>query len=92
MLDKEVFFANMDNLVMAFPNWKLDFDNPDVIKFWYSNFMNLDNERFAYMVDKYINNETFNPTIKGLKNWDTIPKKSRDQIEHEKMLKENGLL
>jgi len=32
------------------------------------------------------------PTVSGLKRNDTIPRKSKDQIEHEKMLKENGLL
>jgi len=86
MLDKEVFFKNMDNLLMAFPNWKLDVRDVETMKFWYTVFRSFDNARFAYMVDQYINNEQYNPTIGGLKQHDTMPRKTRDQIEHEKML------
>ena len=92
MLDKNVFFEKMDELVMSFPSWKLDFEDAKVMKFWYSKFEHMDNERFVYMVDSYVNGESFPPTINGLNNHDNIPRKSRDQVEHEKMLKEMGRL
>lgn len=92
MLDKETFFASMDKLVMAFPNWKLDVESTSVMQFWYTKFRDTDNERFSHMVDNYIENENFSPTIKGLKDHDTLPRKSITQVNHEKMLKENGLL
>lgn len=92
MLDKELFFNKMDQLVASYPNWKLEVGSEKVMRFWYSKFENMKNNHFEYMVDKYIENETFNPTIAGLKNWDIAPRKSRDQIKHEQMIKEMGLL
>lgn len=92
MLNKEVFFQNMDNLLMAFPNWKLNVEDVKVMRFWYNAFRNFDNARFGYMVDQYIDNENYNPTIGGLKKYDTFPRKSVTQIKHEEMLKREGLL
>jgi len=90
MLDKEVFFKNMDNLLMAFPNWKLDVENVEIMKFWYKAFKNFDDARFGYMIDQFILNENFNPTIGGLRQYDNLPQKSVTQEKHEKMLKEMG--
>lgn len=92
MLGKEVFFVNMENLLMAFPNWKLNVEDVEIMKFWHTAFKNFSNERFVYMIDQYINNENFNPTIGGLKRHDTLPVKSATQIKHENMLAKNGLL
>lgn len=92
MLDKEVFFKKMDELLMAYPNWNIQYDDPKVMKFWYSKFKHMENRHFELMIDRYIENENFNPTIGGLKSWDIEPRKSAEQIAHEKMLKEHGLL
>lgn len=86
MLEKDVFFKNMDNLLKAFPNWNLDVTDIETTKFWYTVFKNYSNVRFIHMVDQYINNERYNPTIGGLKSYDTMFKKSVTQIKHEKML------
>lgn len=91
MLEKEVFFSEMDKLVNMYPNWGLKYDDKKVMKQWYEKFRHMDNERFSYMINQYIKHERAYPTIAGLLENDTIPRKSRDQIEHEKMLKEMGL-
>lgn len=92
MLDKDTFFEKFDELVTAYPSWKLDFGNARVVKFWYSKFEDMESGHFIHMVDSYIEKERFNPTIAGLREHDTLPRKTRDQIEHEKMLKEHGML
>ena len=92
MLNKETFFKGMDKLVNAFPNWRLNYDDPEVMKDWYSFFEYMDDERFLYMVDAYINFSNRFPTVAGLKECDTIPRKSKEQLKHEQMLRENGLL
>src|SRR5690625_1097015 len=92
MLNKETFFKGMDKLVNAFPNWKLKYDDPEVMKDWYSFFDYMDDERFLYMIDAYIDFSSRFPTVAGLKECDTIPRKSKEQLKHEQMLRENGLL
>lgn len=87
-----MFFNKMDQLVVSYPNWKLEVESEKVMKFWYSKFESMENNHFEYMVDKYIENEIYNPTIAGLKKWDIVPRKSKDQIKHEEMIKEMGLL
>ncbi len=91
MLDKDLFKQKINELLVSFPNWKIKYDDPFTMKLWYSKFEDMEDEHFYYMIDKYIENETFNPTIAGLKSWDIAPRKSRDQIKHEQMVREMGL-
>src|SRR5690625_324762 len=88
MLTKETFSFKMNELLMAFPNWKIDNNDPETMRFWYYQLKDMSGDRFVAMVDQYINNEQYNATIGGLKQYDTLPRKTRDQIEHEKMLRE----
>lgn len=90
MLNKSTFKKGMQQLLLAFPNWKVRLDKPDVASFWYTKFNKYSDEQFLVMVEQYIENERFDPTIKGLKDWDVLPRKSKTQIEHEQMLKEYG--
>lgn len=92
MLDKQVFKQYFDLLFEAFPTWGVDKSSGSTMSFWYSRFKTFDNERFSHMVESYIEHEKFNPTVAGLKEHDTLPRKSITQINHEKMLKENGLI
>jgi len=92
MLSKDAFFEGMDKLLAFYPGWPIKNDDADVMKFWYEKFKHMDDERFMYMIDQYIDTETRFPTVAGLKECDTIPRKSRTQLEHEKMLREHGLL
>ena len=75
---------------MSFPSWKIKNDDPETMRFWYNKFDHMDEDAFVKMVDEYIENENFNPTVAGLKKWDVLPKKSATQIIHEQMLKEYG--
>ena len=90
MLDKETFTFKMNEMLMAFPSWQIKYDDPETMRFWHYKFKNMDNNRFVHMVDSYVDNEDFPPTIGKLRKHDTLPRKSRTQIEHEKMLKEVG--
>lgn len=93
MLNKELFFNKMNELLILFPNWNPDLDNKETVITWYKQFQDLYDEEFIHMVDSFIQNEKFNPTVGGLFQYLVKKKrKSRDQIKHEEMLKENGLL
>ena len=92
MLSKDVFFEGMDKLLAFYPGWQIRNDDANVMKLWYEKFKHMDDERFMYMIDQYVDTETRFPTVAGLKECDTIPRKSRTQLEHEKMLREHGLL
>lgn len=90
MLDKNIFFDHMEKLLMAYPNWKINLSDKNTSKFWYEQFKNMENKHFIHMVNSFVNTEKFNPTIAGLKEHDTHPRKSREQLEHEQMLRDNG--
>lgn len=90
MLEKEVFIEGMNTLLAFYPSWKLDIEDSYVLKKWYEKFKHMDNERFMYMINNYIKNDKSLPTVAGLLACDTIPRKTQDQIEHEKMLAEIG--
>lgn len=88
MLDKELFKKGMNQLLLAFPRWSVKLEEREVAEFWYKKFKHLTDKQFNNMVEKYIENERFEPTIKGLNDWDITPRKSLTQINHEKMLEE----
>lgn len=91
-LTKEGFKTGMQRLVDAYPNWRFKYDDPNAMSTWYKFFDYMDDERFLYMIDAYIDFSSRFPTVAGLKECDTIPRKSKEQLKHEQMLRENGLL
>src|SRR5699024_9412838 len=90
MLEKEVYKKQIDKLSVLYPNWKFDKSDATTAIIWYEQFEHMENDRFSHMVDQYIKSNQYNPTVKGLLECDTLPRKSRTQLEHEKMLKETG--
>ena len=93
MLDKELFFEGMEELLKFFPNWNIDLSEEQNTRAWYNKFKHMSDGRFIKAVDEYIRNEQFNPTVAGiLKYYLPEQKKTATQIEHEKMLQENGLM
>lgn len=90
MLDKNIFFDCMDKLLMAYPNWKISLNEKKTSKFWYEQFENMENAHFEHMIDSYIKTEKFNPTIAGLREHDTMFRKSKEQLKHEQILREYG--
>ena len=91
MLDKTTFKDGMQKLVDTYPNWNFKYDDPKTMRMWYEYFKHMDTERFNYMIDQYVKHERAYPTIAGLLENDTMPRKTRTQIKHEKMLEELGL-
>ena len=75
MLDKEVFKSKIKELSLAFRNWKFDITDKELISFWYKQFKNYGNEEFKNLIQKYIDNESYSPTIAGIKNNSNEPDK-----------------
>lgn len=92
MLDKQVFKEGMEKLMYLFSSWNFDPRDSKQRNVWYGQFRHMDNKRFEHMIDSYIKNEKFNPTIKTLLDNDTIHRKSKEQKKHEAMLKEQERL
>src|SRR5699024_5375386 len=90
VLDKEVFKKHIDKLSVSDPNWTFDMSDATTAIIWYEQFEHMEDRRYSHMVDQYIKSNEYNPTVKGLLECDTLPRKSRAQLEHEKMLKETG--
>lgn len=92
MLDDDVFATKMGELLALFPSWEPEINQTSVAQIWYDQFRDLTDNEFKNMVDSYIANEKFNPTVGGLRRYVVKGfRKSQEQINHENMLKENGL-
>lgn len=87
-LDKTVFIQGMNQLLMVFPSWQIKYDDKKVMSAWYRMFEDLTDDQFRHMTWSYIKSEKFVPTVAGLMEHDTLPRKSQTQIAHERMLKE----
>ena len=70
MLDKELFKEQMERLAVLYPNWKIDITDSEVMKIWYAEFKNYEDEIFEEKVQDYIDQETYPPTVAGIKNTD----------------------
>lgn len=93
MLDKKVFMTKMDELLTLFPDWGFDKSNGPQAAVWYKQFTDLSDKEFEKMVDVFIANEKFNPTVGGLRQYIVRERqKTQEQLDHEQMLKENGLV
>jgi len=92
MLDKNLFVNGLNKLVASFPTWKIDTTDKYVLSVWYERFKNMRSEAFTHMINGYIDNEKFNPTIAGLKEWDILPPPSltRQRLEREKEEREQN--
>lgn len=90
MLNKETFIDGMQTLLDFYPRWNIKLEEERVARRWYQHFRHMEDNRFTYMIDAHIKWSKFDPTIASLMECDTMPRKSRTQLEHEKMLKENG--
>ena len=66
MLDKNVFKSGIVKLKTFYVNWNIDTESSEVMKAWYEEFKGCQANKFKSMVDGYIRNETYNPSVKGL--------------------------
>ena len=69
MLNKDIFRKEFEKLAVIYPNWKLDITDKKKLKIWYERFRDVDDKNFVWAIDDYINNERFNPTIAGIKEY-----------------------
>ena len=71
MVDKEVFVKKIMELKMLYPNWKIDTSSSETMKLLYKYLGYAKNEAFIKGIDEYIENESNNPTVAGLKKYYT---------------------
>ena len=69
MLNKNVFFDGMKELVIFFPNWNVKVEEEEVTRAWYEMFKKCYDLEFTGMVQGYIKNENFPPTVAGLNKY-----------------------
>jgi len=69
MLNKEVFFKGIEDLVTFFPNWSVKVDSASVTRAWYEMFQKCSDEEFKEIVYGYIAYENFPPTVAGLNKY-----------------------
>lgn len=79
-LNKDVFKEQMEKLVNLYPTWGVKIEDPKVMKSWYSQFENFEDDQFVETVSKYIKSERFNPTVAGLLE-NRAPRKNRVEVE-----------
>lgn len=90
MLDKDIFKTGMEELMYLFKGWDFNPTSKAEVETWYRQFKYMDKQRFLFMINSYVKNEKFNPTVRTLLDNDNVHlyRKSKDQIKHEKMLEE----
>lgn len=67
MLDKELFKKQMERLAALYDRWQVEIENPDVMKIWYGEFKDYEDDFFVDMVDEYVLENQYNPTVAGIK-------------------------
>lgn len=68
MLSKNVFFEEMEKLIVFYPSWNINFQDLKVSKAWYNMMItqNVSDESLTKAVIKHIKEIKFNPTIASL--------------------------
>ena len=67
MLSKKTFKQQIKRLSILYPNWRIDISDSATMKFWYEEFKNYSDEVFEMQVNNYINEQTYPPTVAGIK-------------------------
>lgn len=89
MLDKDLFKRQMERLAVLYPNWNINITDSEVMKIWYNQFKDYDSKYFVKMVDKYISESKYPPTVAGLKEYYHGPLKATvDYNEVDKYVKQ----
>jgi len=66
MLSYEVFTNNFETLTEIFINWKFDLTNAKGCNTWFKQFEYMADSDFERMINDYIKQETFPPTVSAL--------------------------
>ncbi len=79
----------MNHLVTFFPNWNIALNQSAVAKKWFEQFEACTDREFRLMVQRYIDHETYHPTVAGLKKyWVKEQKKCAEQLAWEQVMEE----
>lgn len=68
MLSKNVFKEGMEKLIVFYPKWTFSAQDEKSTKLWYEKFKKCDDAKFLSMIDSYVMNETYAPSVKALYN------------------------
>ncbi len=68
MLNKNLFAEKMEELLVLFPNWNIELDAKNM-RVWYKQFSDLTNNEFIRMIDTYVRNEQYHPTVGSLRKY-----------------------
>ena len=68
MLNKNLFAEKMEELLVLFPNWNIEFDTKNM-RVWYNQFSDLTDNEFKRMVETYVKNEQYHPTVGSLRKY-----------------------
>lgn len=90
MLDKELFREKIAELNVLYPNWKVDITDKKTVLIWYEQFKNCTDAQFEEMVQQYIDNNKFPPTIAGIKEYDSGWHHRKDYKTVERYYKKRG--
>lgn len=88
MLNKDVFREGILNLMFAFPNWKMEIDNPKAMAYWYSFFEKMKNADFLKMVHDYCKHDDRLPTVRGLLDCRPEVKPKPDTRTYEEVIRD----
>jgi len=67
MLNKDTFKTGIKKLIVFYPSWGIKIEDSDVVKLWYEQFSDMCNGDFETMVDSFIKNSKFYPSVASLR-------------------------
>lgn len=68
MLNKHLFLEKIKELVIYFPSWNFEVSDKNV-RIWYNQFSDLTDNEFKRMVETYVQNEQYPPTVGSLRKY-----------------------
>ena len=90
-LSKEIFKNGIEKMMIVFPYWKIDTENPKVLATWYDFFKDWKDETFSKTVDNYIQSESMPPTVKGIYDHKYRPEPYDDLEDRWKAIREKRI-
>ncbi len=90
-LSKDIFKNGIEKMMIVFPYWKIDTENPKVLATWYDFFKDWKDETFSKTVDNYIQGESMPPTVKGLYDHRYKPEPDDDMVERQEAIRKRRI-
>ncbi|KYG28148.1 hypothetical protein [Alkalihalobacillus trypoxylicola] len=90
MLTKSTFQDGMNKLLIFYPHWNINLEESEIAIAWYQKFLRFDDSSFQTMVDKYIESETYVPTVAGLNKYKPNPRFEKNASYLDKVVEMRG--